>query len=128
MQDQETPERSRVVVKFATGRRVAFRDRVFVSSTEENLSPLNDLLRQESDAEVYSLFGPSAEGDQQSFGEEQVPDLSRYYGIALGDADRAERLANELAELPFVEEAYVEPPTTLAFHEYRDGTMGINGY
>jgi hypothetical protein len=116
MNSEGLPDGIRIVLRFAKGRQIVLREGKFVSLKGGELSSLNDRLSQEPDIEISSLFFPSPEHQEAEGSEEQDPDLSLYYSIVLKDPIRAEVLANELNSLPFIEEAYVEPPTYLAVY------------
>jgi len=80
----------------------------FTTHGNENVDKLNTLLNQRSITSIYPLFSSTTKKTPEA------RELQRYIGIDLEDAEAAESLVNELENLPFVEQAYIEPSTELA--------------
>ncbi len=101
----------RIVVKFMINTNVCLESAGrFTTSGNEDVTTLNTLLNQKRITSVYPLF-TSVSNETP---EDQKRELQRYIGIDLEDTEAAESLVRDLEQLPFVEQAYIEPPTELA--------------
>lgn len=110
MTNQKEPlETTSLIVKFDPNASVQVeQNRVFVAENED-VSVLNQRLNQEAAIQIESLFHSSNDSDA-----EMEAQLNCFFLIRVGNASQAKKLCQDLNEISFVEEAYIEPPTELA--------------
>lgn len=106
----------RIVLKFAEAQEAFLRHREFISPSGETFSALNEWLRRYPPSDIYSLFGLSSASGQEASATERTVGLDRFFCIVLEtDVGEVESQLRELNGMPFLEEAYVERPTELAW-------------
>ena len=106
----------RIVLKFAEGKETFLRHGEFISPSGETFSALNEWHGRNPASDIYSLFGLSPAPGQEASSTEKTLGLDRFFCIVLEtDVGEVESQLRELNGMPFLEEAYVERPTELAW-------------